>query len=159
LAVLCLEGGGRSSGASLLRDLSASGADNELFKQLRPVSVSGEADTADGVERAGRQAASDLRRRRQHSRLAVCRRSLFGAVAGLEAGRAGCEVHPRGVERENQFAGSRSDLRGARAGLARRGESLDEGETVCELRRLEELCGGSSWTRSTICNRRLKGSP
>ena len=54
LAVLSIEGQRRSSRARMVRDLPSAGARHELFEQLRPVSVSGKADSADdpeGVER------------------------------------------------------------------------------------------------------------
>ncbi len=81
LALRGEQGVSRSPGARLLPHLRAAGDHHELLEQLRPVSVSGEADSADDPERAGRPAAADLRRRRQRARLAARRGSLRGDPA------------------------------------------------------------------------------
>ncbi len=88
LAVRGEQGGGGSPGPRVLPHLRAAGADHELLEQLRAVSVSREADSADDPERARRAAAADLRRRRQRSRLAARRGSLRGHPARARA-RAG----------------------------------------------------------------------
>src|SRR5439155_214779 len=76
LAVRGEQGVGGSSRSRLLAHLPPAGADHELLEQLRAVSVSGEADPSDDPECARRQAAADLRRRRQRARLAARRGSL-----------------------------------------------------------------------------------
>ena len=75
------QGVGGPPGARLLPHVRAAGADHELLEQLRAVSVSREADSADDSQRARRAAAADLRRRRQRARLAARRRSLRGTPA------------------------------------------------------------------------------
>ena len=84
------QGGGRSSRPRLPPHLRPADAHHELLEQLRAVSVSGEADSADDAERARGPAAADLRRRRQRPRLAARRGSLRGpaARAGRRARRA-----------------------------------------------------------------------
>ena len=58
-----IEGGLGSAGAVLLHDLQAAGGGDPRLEQLRAVSVSREADSADDLERARGQAAAGLRRR------------------------------------------------------------------------------------------------
>ena len=53
-ALFGIEGQRRSSRARVVRDLPSAGARHELFEQLRPVSVSGEADSADDSEGVAR---------------------------------------------------------------------------------------------------------
>ena len=53
--------------------LRPAGAHLELLEQLRALSLPREAHSADDPQRAGRQAAAGLRRRRQCARLALCR--------------------------------------------------------------------------------------
>ena len=76
LALRGEQGGERPSGSRVCRDLRHAGADHELLQQLRPLSASGKADSADDHPCAGRQAAAGLRRRLQCPRLVACFRSL-----------------------------------------------------------------------------------
>ncbi len=69
------QGRRRSSRARLAPDLRPAGGRHQLLQQLRAVAVSGKADPADDPQRARGQDAAGLRRRRQCSRLALCRRS------------------------------------------------------------------------------------
>ena len=74
---LCREQGGkRSSGARVRRDLRHAGADHQLLEQLRSLPAPGKADPADDHSCAGGKAAADLRRRLQCPRLAARFRSL-----------------------------------------------------------------------------------
>ena len=64
-AVFGVQGGFGSSGASLASHLGLPVVDHQLLQQLRPLSVSRKAHSADDPERARRQAAAGLRRRRE----------------------------------------------------------------------------------------------
>ena len=64
LALFGQQGGLGPSGARLGRDLRPADPADELLEQLRPAPVSGKADPGDDPERAGGQAAADLRRGR-----------------------------------------------------------------------------------------------
>ena len=88
LALLRVEGRRRSLRAGLSAHLRRADAGDELLEQLRALPVSREADPADDPERARRQAAADLRRRRQHPRLALRRGPLRGHPAGAAQGPA-----------------------------------------------------------------------
>ncbi len=61
----------RSLGARVEPNVRAAGARDELLEQLRPVSVSGEIDSAHDLERAARCAVARLRRRQPGARLVV----------------------------------------------------------------------------------------
>ena len=80
-SLLRFQGGRRSSGSRLPPHLRPAGARHQLLEQLRPLSVPREADPADDSERLGRQTAAGVRRRPEHSRLAVRRRSLPGVAS------------------------------------------------------------------------------
>ena len=88
LALLRLEGRRRPLRARLPAHLRRADARHELLEQLRAVPVPREADPADDPERARGQAAPDLRRRRQHPRLALRRGPLRGHPAGAAQGPA-----------------------------------------------------------------------
>ena len=62
----------------VFQDVRVAGDGFEVFQQLRTVPVPGEADTANDMERAARQAAPGLRRGTERPRLAVCGRPLQG---------------------------------------------------------------------------------
>ena len=73
-----VQGVGGSAGHGIPPHLRTAGDHLALLQQLRPVSLSGEADPADDHQRAGGQAASGVRRGPECARLAVCRGSLQG---------------------------------------------------------------------------------
>src|SRR5262249_32863282 len=73
LAVLGFQSGLRSFRAGVFSYLRTAYHHDELLEQLRTVSVSREADSADDPQCAGRQAAAPLCRRSERARLAVCR--------------------------------------------------------------------------------------
>ena len=106
LAVRGEQGRRRSSGPRLLPHLRAAGAHHELLEQLRPVSISREADPADDPERARRPSAADLWRRRQCSRLAARRGSLRGDCCSCSQKGARGEVQHRRRQRAHEPARS-----------------------------------------------------
>ena len=86
LALRGEQGGLRPPGARLSPHLRAAGHHQQLLQQLRPLPVPREADPAHAGERAGRQAAAGLRRRRERARLALRGGPLPGARAGRARG-------------------------------------------------------------------------
>ena len=81
-----LKGGLGPFRAGLSPHLRAAGADDQLLEQLRSLSVSRKADSADDPQRPGRQAAARLRRWPAGARLAVRRRPLPGDSRGARPG-------------------------------------------------------------------------
>ena len=78
--VLGLEGRRGPARARLPPHLRAGRGGHPLLEQLRPLPVPREAHPADGGQRAARQAAAGLRRRRQRARLAPRGGPLLGAA-------------------------------------------------------------------------------
>ena len=114
------QGGERSSGARLRRDLWHAGADHELLQQLRPLSAPGKTDSADDHPCAGRQAAAGLRRRLQCPRLAARLRSLRRADERDRARPHRRNLQCRRRQRAQQPRRGRPDLRHDRSRLRRR---------------------------------------
>ena len=109
--VLGVEGRVRPSGARLPPHLRPAGADHQLLEQLRAATVSGKAHSADDPQRAGGQAAADLRRRQQRSRLAVRRRPLQRDPAGAGSRAGGGDLQHRRLQREDQSRGGEDAVR------------------------------------------------
>ena len=76
------------------------GADHQLLQQLRPLPLSGKADPADDRQRAGGQAAADLRRWAERARLALRQGPLQRHSRGAGAGAAGRGLQHRRLERD-----------------------------------------------------------
>ena len=87
--VFGVEGRLGPAGAFLLHHLQAAGLGNSRIEQLRSVPVSRKADSADDLERAGRQATAGLWRWPTGARLALCGRSLPRHPRGAGKGRDG----------------------------------------------------------------------
>ena len=84
--VFRVQGRLRPVGSLLRAHVRISRADHALFEQLRPVPVSGKISPVDDHQRARRQAAADLRRRKTAARLAARGRQLPRGSGGPRAG-------------------------------------------------------------------------
>ncbi len=94
----------------------------ELLEQLRALSLSREADPADHPQRARRQAAAGLRRRRQRARLAVRRGSRARALtASLTRGKPGENLQCRRRQRAHQHRRRQARSATSSIGCAPRG--------------------------------------
>ncbi len=112
--VLGQQGGQRPSGARLPPHLRPADAHHQLQQQLRALSLPGEADPAGDPQRAGRQAAAGLRRRPEHSRLALRSRPLRGDLPGARPRPGRRDVQRRRQERDPQHRRGDDDLPQAR---------------------------------------------
>ena len=135
LALFGLEGRLRPSGARLAPHLRPADGADQLLQQLRALSFPGEAHPADDPQRARGQAAAGLRRGREHSRLAVRRRSRRGAADRRREAAARRELQYR--RRATSGATSTSSTRSAtsstnwrRARAARAATSSPSSPTV-----------------------------
>ena len=153
LALRGQQGVGRPPGARLLPHLRPAGADHELLEQLRAVSVSGEADSADDSQRARRASAADLRRRRQRPRLAARRGSLRGHAAGAARRGAPGEKYNigGGNERTNLQIVDRDLRRARRSATAASNPALRGGD---RLSRAEDVRARPARPRSPLRDRR-----
>ena len=84
-ALLGQQGRLRSSGARMARDLRIADARHQLLQQLWTVSFPRKADPAHDPQGIGGTGTAGLRRRPEHSRLALCGGSRAGADAGAGA--------------------------------------------------------------------------
>ena len=117
-----VEGGVRPPGARLPPHLRPAGADHQLLEQLRAVPVPREADSAGDPQRARRQAAAGLRRRRECARLALRRRPLRGAAPRARERAASGETYNIGGGSRDART-STSCTRSARSSTAQRAEA------------------------------------
>ena len=114
LALFRLQGGLGPSGAGLARNLWPAGRALQLLQQLRAVPLPRKAHPAGHPERARREAAAGLWRRRQCARLAVRRGPCARAGACRDQGAAGRELQCRRQFGADQSERRRDDLRPSR---------------------------------------------
>ncbi len=122
LAVRRLEGGGRSPGAGVSRDLPPPGARHQLLQQLRTLPVSGEAHPSHDAQCPRGPAAAALRGRRQRAGLAPRGGSLRGPAPrpASAASRAAATTWARGTSGRTSRSSTGSARRSSRSGRRRR---------------------------------------
>ena len=153
------QGGERSSGPRLCRDLWHAGADHQLLQQLRRLSAPGKTHSADDHPCAGRQAAADLWRRLQCPRLAARVRSLRGVDERDRARPHRRNLQCRRRQRAQQPRRGGPDLRHDRCRLRsrrppRRALSVLSRSRGRLLPHAHYLCDGPPRPRSPLCDRR-----
>ena len=162
LALLGHEDGRGPAGAELLPHLRPAGDDRARLEQLRPLPVPGEADPADGPQRAARRRAAGLRRRDAGAQLDPRERLRARDRARARAWRAGRGLQRGRSGRAGEHRGRQADRRARRAPRSRRSSTsaiarATTGATRCPRRRCARWAGRRGCASRTAWRRRSRG--
>ena len=152
--VLRDEGRRRPARAELLPHLRPAGHDRARLEQLRALSVPGEADPADGAERAARRLAARLRRRHAGAQLDPRDRLRARDRPRARARRAGRGLQRRRARRGGEHRGGQRGSSRSPARATRRSSTSPTGRaTTGATRSPRRRCGLSAGSRGCASSR------